>query len=65
MTKDRDYDLIAACIGSARSDNYGKDERLKAIRDIQDRLMLELELDNRHFDGGKFLSRIDYWENAK
>ena len=59
MTK-KDYDLIAACIGVAfRAANNA--DKVQAIRDVESRLVLEMELDNPRFDLDKFNSRVDYW----
>ena len=61
---EKDYDLIAACVGAAYKQAQMSDEpevRASAIWDLKERLVLELRLDNPRFNSDTFISRVQYW----
>lgn len=57
----KDYELIAACLGASYKRYLGNEIAMKAIQDVESRLMLELSLENLRFNRTKFVSRIQYW----
>ncbi len=59
MTR-KDYELIAACIGAALADVDGPAGE-RALRDVTNRIALEMSLDNPRFKRERFNTRIEYW----
>ncbi len=61
----RDYETIAACIRLAREHNSTFDVAIQSVRDsalydLQERIMLEFELDNPRFKRHIFVRACDF-----
>ena len=66
MTRN-DYDIIAACIGTAQAgctlpENIGC---MVGIDDLSNRLVSELKLDNPRFNEAHFWERVEYWRASQ
>ncbi len=61
------YDTIAACIGSAyraaAQATRDLEARTNAVRDLENRIVLECQLENPRFDADLFAERVQWWSD--